>query len=459
MSATPTLSLLLTAGVAVAVVYLSVVAGLAVAAALRAGGRREDAPSGHEAVSVSRFTIPVSIIVPVPGEHQGLTTALTALLNLHYPEFEVIVVADGPASGTIDSLVHDWDLEAKEFFYRRWLETAEVHRIYRSARDSRLMVIDKAAGGYSDAMNCGVNVARYRYVMSVSPDVALDEDALLRAMAAPMRNPAQVVGASSHLEPGAWQAQEGRVSARHASSRLARLGTTFERLASVRSLMESRLAWRHLRAGFGQSDAVLVWRRDAVLKSHGFSPVAADPDLDLMFRLQAATTDGSARFDVGSDIVGRTRVRPVASMLRTAARRQVAALQVLWDCLLGRGAAIERRALAYFIEAELVTPLAQQGIVAGTVVGAVFGWFTWSTFVLAVVGLSFGHAAVTAAALLLRGAAPKAPGLELRHLLIAAPFEFVCYRAAFAPARLATMVMCMARGRGTDLPGRVRSSD
>ena len=65
------------------------------------------------------------------------------------------------------------------------------------------MVIDKAAAGYSDALNCGVNVARYRYVMSVDPEVTFDRDALLRVMTAALRDPANVVGASNHVERGA----------------------------------------------------------------------------------------------------------------------------------------------------------------------------------------------------------------------------------------------------------------
>ena len=101
------------------------------------------------------------------------------------------MVTDGAPKSLVDELARDWQLEAREFFYRKSIETSEVRRIYRSGRDPRLMVIDKAAAGYSDALNCGVNVARYRYVMSVAPDVNFDRDALLRVMTAALRDPAQ----------------------------------------------------------------------------------------------------------------------------------------------------------------------------------------------------------------------------------------------------------------------------
>ena len=56
---------LITSSIAVAVAYLAAVATLAIVSALRAGGRREDKGEDHDALAASRFTIPVSIIVPV----------------------------------------------------------------------------------------------------------------------------------------------------------------------------------------------------------------------------------------------------------------------------------------------------------------------------------------------------------------------------------------------------------
>ena len=48
-----------------ALVYLVVVAAASLAGALTRGGRRERAVDAYEALAISRFTIPVSIIVPV----------------------------------------------------------------------------------------------------------------------------------------------------------------------------------------------------------------------------------------------------------------------------------------------------------------------------------------------------------------------------------------------------------
>jgi hypothetical protein len=439
-----TLASLVTISIVAAVAYLALMATLVIVAALRAGGRREDAAEDHEALAASRFTIPVSLIVTVSRRSPALSRAISTLLELNYPEFEVIVVADGTSEIVIDMLGRDWQLEAREFFYRKTIETADVRRIYRSARDSRLMMIDKAAAGPSDALNCGVNVARYRYVMSVAPEVIFDRDALLRVMTAALRDPANVIGASSHVEHGAYPSVFSPafpLQGGPPSSGPARLTALFQRLASARSLMDSRLAWRYLGAGLSPAGAAIVWRRDAVIKLGGFSVTAADPDLDMMFRLQTHGADGGERFDRGMDVFGRVGPQPLRSVLKTAGQRQVAALAVLAASLRGRARRLEAKTLAYFVQSEIVTPLAQLWIVLATLVGAGVGWYSWTAVLFALVGLSLGNAAVSNAALLLRGSSPGAPEEpELRQLLAAGPFEFLVYRPALAVARVAATI-------------------
>jgi hypothetical protein len=434
----------LTASIGFAVAYLAIVATLAIVAALRAGGRRDDTGEDHDALAASRFTIPVSIIVPLSKPSRALNRAVSALLELNYPEFEVIVVANSVSETIVRTLLREWQLEAREFFYRKTIDTADVRRIYRSGRDPRLMVIDKAAAGPSDALNCGVNVARYRYVMSVAPEVMFDRDALLRVMTPALRDPANVIGTSNHLERGtdATAAFDAHFVARGpVSTGLAGVFALFQRLASARSLMDSRLAWRHLSAGLDPTGAVVVWRRDAVIKASGFSSTAADPDLDMMFRLQTRGIDGGGRFDRGTDVFGRVGSQPMRSAWRASGRRQLATFAILAASLRGRARRLEAKTLVYFIGSEIMTPLAQAWIVLATIGGAGVGWFSWTAPLLAIVALSFGNAAVTTAALLLRGSTAGAPEeAELRRLLAAGPFEFVLYRPALAAARIAGVV-------------------
>ena len=205
--------------------------------------------------------------------------------------------------------------------------------------------------------------------------------------------------------------------------------------------MDSRLAWRYLGGGLVPTSAVIVWRRDAVIDLNGFSAAAADPDLDMMFRLQTGRIEGGGQFDRGVDVFGQVGPRPLRSALSAAALSQRAALEILSACLRGRARALETRTLAYFIASEFVTPIAQVWIVLAATVGAVAGWFSWTSVILAIVLLSFGHAALSTAALLLRGSTPGAPELpELRRLVATGPLEFLLCVPALAAARIAAAV-------------------
>ena len=72
----------------------------------------------------SRFTIPVSVILPI-GAEQDVAGAVDHLLGLTYPEHEVIVVT-GRQTGVPASLRERFDLKACEIFFRRSLQTMPV---------------------------------------------------------------------------------------------------------------------------------------------------------------------------------------------------------------------------------------------------------------------------------------------------------------------------------------------
>jgi hypothetical protein len=403
----------LLSSVGAALVYLAAVVVVAVAFALKQGGRREDPVDDHDALAASRFTIPVSLIVPLSvSTPRGDTVHRKAdstqardffadLLDLHYPEFEVIVVAD-EQHPRLDRLKADWGFSAHEFFYRKSLATAEVRRIYRSSRDPRLMLVEKRAAGRADAVNCGVNLARYRYVSAIDAGIVFDPDSLLRAMAVPLKNPAAVVGASSHVE------MHDNLAA--------------PRLASIRSLMLSRMVRRAPHA-VPAHDAVVVWRRDATVQVGGFSTDAADADLDMTIRVQASSAI-SGHVVRSAEIFGHIDRHLSGTRLELTTRRQLAALQAarsLWA--LG---APGSRTLAFVLATEVLTPVAQAWAVAATALGAAVGWVAWRDVVLVLLLLSLGRAVVSGAALLLRGSTPGAPDEStLTRLLLFAPLEFV----------------------------------
>jgi hypothetical protein len=422
--------------VTVGVVYLVVVAAASVAAAIARGGRRERAADAYQALAVSRFTIPVSVIVPVPaGGSERLSRCVSAILESNYPQLEVIVVTEMP-DALLQPVKSAWGLEPRELFYRRTLHSSDVNRIFGSAIDERLMLIDKAPAGRADALNCGVNFARYRYVVSVDPEVEFDADALLRLMSPALRDPGAVLAVTSYVE----RKPEGVDLTSDSLERpeWIKAGDDYQRLASIRSWMASRLAWHQLRCGLPPRDGVTAWRRDAIIELDGFSMSATDPEFDLLVRLQTSQGEGPSGHVVRtSEVFGHTGTLTVSGAASLSSRRHKALVEAL-KTFRGtqRTAAVKTMRLA--VALELTMSIAQGAVAALIVVAALAGWVSWRAPYLMFLMLTFGYAVVSASALLLRGGTPGAPsGADLKRLLLRAPLEFAVYRPALVWARIA----------------------
>ncbi|MEQ1870671.1 MAG: hypothetical protein ABL961_11665 [Vicinamibacterales bacterium] len=357
---------------------------------------RDDLTYQASPLAVSRFTIPVSVIVPATGA-KDLEQTLSAALNLHYPEHEVIVVLDATRDAQFAALAASWELDAREFFYRRSLDTTSVRRIYRSARDSRLIVADKTAATSADAVNCGVNLARYRYVMVLPTGVAFDAEALLRLMAAPLRDPGTVLGASAHVEPSGH----------------------FARLRTLRSLMVSRLMEPSAASALPTADGVSVWRRDAVLDAGGFSSQAWDMDLDMAWRTASAASRGGhpGRFHRSGHLFGRGEMRVHRWQRPVEAVRQLLGASSSWRVI---GAA----ALVQLAITEVMLPLAALALVAWMAFTIVIGGASWNLLAQILVAWALGLGAVSLAAVLVRGGMPGSPqGLQLLRLILSTSVE------------------------------------
>jgi hypothetical protein len=376
-----------------ALAYLAALTLAAIVLALRSAAQGAGALDDGYSFSASRFSIPASLVVPVTAEAQwrDAPSTIAALLDLNYTTFEVIVVADQLPPASWDALKTEWQLEAREIFFRASLGTAPVRMMYRSARDPRLVVVLKTPGSAADALNCGVNLARFKYVSAIEPGLAFDRDALLRVMKASKGDPARVVGATSHVETrGGW----------------------VQHLHAIRSLMESRLVWRRLSSALSPHEAVVVWRRDAVEQAGGFLDVW-DPHLEMAVRLQtAAAADAQWEVVRTAEVFGYRRPRAFIDYIRHTLRRQRAAVQALSS--LRDADTSARTMLLYFFVSGVLTPFAQAWTIVATAACAALGWLPWTDVGLAVWLLVAGHGAVGAASQLVRGDLAPAPDTAVR---------------------------------------------
>ncbi|HKH90288.1 MAG TPA: glycosyltransferase family 2 protein, partial [Gemmatimonadaceae bacterium] len=184
---TPAMLSFLTVAVVASFVYAAVLGlyalGMGILAFIEAGfRRRQDDAEDYQSVLESPYSIPVSIIAPSFNEEVMAVPVIRSLLAQAYPTTEVIAVDDGSTDGTLAAMIAAFDLEPRRVFYRTTLATKTVRMVYRSRTEPRLTVVSKDNGGKADALNCGVNFARYRYLCCVDGDTMFAPDAVLKAM-------------------------------------------------------------------------------------------------------------------------------------------------------------------------------------------------------------------------------------------------------------------------------------
>src|SRR5438093_9836491 len=134
-------------------------------------------------INESPMAPPIAIIAPAHNEEGSIRVAVRNLLELDYPELEVIVVNDGSEDRTLEEMRDEFRLRLVRAVYIPEVKSALVRGLYRSDADARLLVVDKeAAGSKADAVNGGLNAANSTYGCVVDADSVLERDALLRIM-------------------------------------------------------------------------------------------------------------------------------------------------------------------------------------------------------------------------------------------------------------------------------------
>jgi cellulose synthase/poly-beta-1,6-N-acetylglucosamine synthase-like glycosyltransferase len=293
--------------------------------------RREQGYAATEDAFASPLTPPVSVLLPAYNEEAGIVESVRSLLALRYPEHEVIVVNDGSSDGTIAVLAEAFDLAPVRKVLRETISTAPVRATYASRRHDNLFVVDKTNGGKADALNAGVNAARYPYVCAVDADAVLEEDALLR-VAKPILDDPELVAATGGIVriANGCQVEHGQVlEVALPSSRLA----TLQVVEYFRAFLVGRVGWSRLRSLLIISGAFGLFRRSLVDAVGGWSTTTVGEDVELVVRLHRHLRDRGEdyRVEFVADPVCWTEVpEDLRQLSRQRRRWQRGLVETLW---------------------------------------------------------------------------------------------------------------------------------
>ncbi|MDX1495738.1 MAG: glycosyltransferase [Longimicrobiales bacterium] len=191
---------------------------------------------------------PVSILVPAYNEGRVLERALTSLMQLEYPEYEVLIIDDGSTDDTLE-IASQWEGQRGS---------------------GRFRVITKPNGGKASALNAGIAHSMHPLIMTMDADSYLEPRTLLKA-APHFRNPS--VGAVA-----------GNVKVENRGSIVTRL----QALEYIEGLNMPRRAQGFIAAVNIVPGPVGLFRREALEEIGGYDTDTFAEDADLTLKMMAA---------------------------------------------------------------------------------------------------------------------------------------------------------------------------
>ncbi|HJP84662.1 MAG TPA: glycosyltransferase family 2 protein [Gemmatimonadaceae bacterium] len=344
----------------------------------------------------------ISILAPAYNEEATIEVSLRALLALHYPSLEVIVVSDGSKDKTVQVLIEKFDLVPVKTIYERKINTKAVRSLYRSSTYPGLVVVDKENGGKADALNVGLSFARGELVCAMDADTLIEADGLQR-MVRPFLYATDVVatGGTIRVVNGS-QVKHGRVEKTAVPTNLL---AGIQVVEYLRAFLFGRLGWNRLGGNIIISGAFGLFQREAVLNAGGYLHDTVGEDMELVVRLKRLSYEngGPGKIAFVPDPVAWTEVPESAKVLgRQRDRWHRGLADVLWRhrrmMLNPRYGVTGLIVYPYYAFVELLAPVIEAVGLVSLVLGLSFGVVDWNfagLFYLTAYGLGTALTAFT----------------------------------------------------------------
>ncbi|MFN8110637.1 MAG: glycosyltransferase family 2 protein [Thermoleophilia bacterium] len=345
----------------------------------------------------------VSVLMPAYGEEASIVGSVTAVLSLSYPNLEVVVVNDGSKDRTLQALLDHFAMSAVHPAYEPLVSHAEVIGMYRSAREARLVVVDKRNGGKADALNCALNIADGQLVCAIDADTLVDHDSLQHLVAPFIANPEMVATGGTVRLVNDAQVKGSRVVASRVPRGLLAGAQVVEYL---RAFLVGRLGWNPLGGNLLISGAFGVFQRSALTEIGGYEHGSVGEDMELVVRLRRRGYENKRPVPVlfSPDPVAWTEA---PESLRTLARQRNRWYRGLCDVLVRhrrmlfnpRYRSAGLLSMPYYLMVEALAPVMEAVGLLLLVAGLLGGWI--HPHELKIVGAAYALAASAAVAVLI----------------------------------------------------------
>lgn len=239
----------------------------------------------------NRMLPSVSIIAPAFNEELTIIENVNSLLNLEYPDYELIVVNDGSNDYTLETLINYFSLKRADVTYDTKLKTKQVMGIYLNPSIPKLAVVDKMNGGKADSLNVGINFSKKEYFCGIDADSVLERDALLKLSSLTLDQGMETPALGGNVYPiNGCVVEKGYIKEKHIPKKgIAR----FQNIEYIRAFMAGRLGWASINSLLIISGAFGLFRKERIIgiggyltKSGKYAKDTVGEDMELVVRIR-----------------------------------------------------------------------------------------------------------------------------------------------------------------------------
>jgi cellulose synthase/poly-beta-1,6-N-acetylglucosamine synthase-like glycosyltransferase len=234
----------------------------------------------------SPLTPAVSIIAPAFNEEVTIIDNVNSLLQIDYPDYEIIIVNDESTDRTMELLINEYHLVEVPYDIAMRVPSKPIKRVLKSTdeRYSKLIVVDKAHGGRkADGSNAGINVCSNKYFVCTDVDCIIEPMALYRMMWLVINSHKPVIGVgATMLMSNGCLVEDGRVAEPMVPNKLFPM---FQQLEYLRSFFIGKLGWSYINALPNISGGFGLFDTDIAVKSGGYDTMSMAEDVDIMLRM------------------------------------------------------------------------------------------------------------------------------------------------------------------------------
>lgn len=237
------------------------------------------------AVEGSPFAPGVTIVAPAYNEEKTIIDNVSSLLQLDYPNYEIIIVNDGSKDKTLELLIETFKLEEIPYEYVPRIHSKPFKRLFRSSMDEykRLTVVDKVNGGTkADAINGGLNVVRTPYFINTDVDCILARDAIKHCIFPILQDDTIVAVSGTMSMSNGSIAENGQLVDIRPSNHPIPL---FQDLEYKRSFLVGKMGWSQINAMNNVSGGYGLFSTEIVLSAGGYASDSMAEDMDMLTRI------------------------------------------------------------------------------------------------------------------------------------------------------------------------------